>query len=85
MQRQQSNSRKFSRSSDSSGHGIRDVVKFQIEEHTKAKASDLLDRLRTLSCKKLASDFEQARRPPEPARQNDGRPQAIHIQGDDQL
>jgi hypothetical protein len=83
MQRQQPDPRQLSRRSHTSSDRIGNIVEFQVQEDPKTESRDLRYRSRPFRRKKLASDFEDSRRPAEPARQNGGRPQPVNVQGDD--
>lgn len=67
------------------GHSIRDIVKLQVEEYPKTEGRKPFNGARPLRRKELTADLEKAGHATKLARQGAGRPQAVNIQGDDQL
>src|SRR5271154_3999204 len=66
---------------DGAGHGIGNIVKFEIEEDFEAQAREFFDRSRAFRCEELQSDLEKARRTAKATRQGAGRTQAVNVQG----
>jgi hypothetical protein len=64
-------------------HGIGDIVKLEIEEDIGAKARKLFNGLRAFGCEELFADLEKASYASKLPRQGAGRPQAVHIEGND--
>jgi hypothetical protein len=67
------------------GHSIRDIVKLQVEEYPEAEGRKLFNGPRALRREELTADLDKAGHATKLARQGAGRPQAVNIQGNDQL
>jgi hypothetical protein len=83
VERQEANIGKRSGGRYSSGHGIWDIVEFQVEENFGACGCEHSNRARAFGREELASDFEQVGDTLKPPGQSQGWPQAVNIQRDD--
>ena len=64
------------------GHGIRDVMEFQVEEGAKAKGVKASEYRGTFGSEKLTANFDHAHRAAKPARRGERCPTGVKIQGD---
>ena len=83
MQRHQAHLRQAGCGCNSVRDSIRNVMEFQVEEHTKAQASDFFNRLRSLVCEKLAAYFEKSCGASQLPRQDRCGPGAVNVKGYD--
>jgi hypothetical protein len=83
MERKHLHAREFRRGNHSTGHGVRNVVEFQVEEDRNAKARKLSDGLRAFGGKECAADFEEVSHAAQLPSQLEGWPQAVNVQRDD--
>lgn len=83
MQGEHANPGKIGGGGDCACDRVGNIVEFQIEEDAGSESGEPFDRSPAFSRKQLTAYFKKACHAPEPARQKEGRPQAIYIQGDD--